>query len=587
MNTQPPIRLWPGVAAVTIQWIIRFLVPLFIPDTAILGVLGGMAGGLLVLIWWVFFSRTPVWERLGAMLLIFAAGFVTMRVLHPSMATGMMGMLFPIYAVPFLSLALVIGAAIGRGWSPFPRMAALTTLLILTCGGFMVLRTDGITGEGESQLAWRWSQTPEQRLLVKTPVPSTPTPEPVPPPKPEPAATVSPSPVPVPIDTKPLWAGFRGGERDGVVKEMVLQTDWKLTPPVELWRKPIGPGWSSFAVGSDLFYTQEQRGDDEIVSCYRLKDGQQVWIHKDAARFWESNAGAGPRATPTLHNGRLYTLGATGIVNALNALNGSVVWSRNAGEDTKTKVPGWGFSGSPLVVEDRVIVAASGKLIAYDAATGEPRWTGPKSAGSYSSPQRVTIGGVPQIVLITGGGVDSVSPRDGALLWQYAWKGSPILQPALTADGDLIVTTNEMSGGAGLRRLHVVKGSESWNVEERWTSQGLKPYFSDFVIHKNHAYGFDGHILSCIQLEDGKRKWKGGRYGHGQMLLLPAQDLLLVLSEDGEMAFVKALPDQFSEVARMPGINGKTWNHPVLIGQTLLIRNGEEMAAFRLPRVTQ
>jgi outer membrane protein assembly factor BamB len=466
-------------------------------------------------------------------------------------------------------------------------MAALTTLLILTCGGFMVLRTDGITGEGESQLAWRWSQTPEQRLLVKTPVPSTPTPEPVPPPKPEPAATVSPSPVPVPIDTKPLWAGFRGGERDGVVKEMVLQTDWKLTPPVELWRKPIGPGWSSFAVGSDLFYTQEQRGDDEIVSCYRLKDGQQVWIHKDAARFWESNAGAGPRATPTLHNGRLYTLGATGIVNALNALNGSVVWSRNAGEDTKTKVPGWGFSGSPLVVEDRVIVAASGKLIAYDAATGEPRWTGPKSAGSYSSPQRVTIGGVPQIVLITGGGVDSVSPRDGALLWQYAWKGSPILQPALTADGDLIVTTNEMSGGAGLRRLHVVKGSESWNVEERWTSQGLKPYFSDFVIHKNHAYGFDGHILSCIQLEDGKRKWKGGRYGHGQMLLLPAQDLLLVLSEDGEMAFVKALPDQFSEVARMPGINGKTWNHPVLIGQTLLIRNGEEMAAFRLPRVTQ
>jgi outer membrane protein assembly factor BamB len=270
-------------------------------------------------------------------------------------------------------------------------------------------------------------------------------------------------------------------------------------------------------------------------------------------------------------------------VNALDAATGSVVWSRNAASDTGTTVPDWGFTSSPLVVEDVVIVAVSGSLVSYDATTGKRRWSGPSHSGSYSSPQRSTIDGVAQVLLLSGDGATSIAPASGAVLWEHAWPGGAIVQPAQTADGNILINSISPMGGVGTRRLAVAHGPGGWKVEERWTSNGLKPYFNDFVVHKGHAFGFDGSILASIDLEDGRRKWKGGRYGNGQLVLLPDQDLLLVLSEEGELALVGATPDQFRELARFPAIEGKTWNHPALVGDVLLVRNGEEMAAFRLP----
>ena len=379
------------------------------------------------------------------------------------------------------------------------------------------------------------------------------------------------------------WPGFRGPRRDGVIPGVRIASDWSHSPPVELWRRPIGPGWSSFAVHGDVLYTQEQRGDDEVVSAYRVTTGEPVWRHRDGVRFWESNGGAGPRGTPTLSDDRVYTFGATGILNALDAANGSVIWSRDVASDTSTKVPGWGFASSPLVVGDVVIVAAAGKLAGYDVATGAPRWVGPAGGWGYSSPHRVTIDGVTQVVLLNGGGATSIAPADGKVLWEYRWSGGNIVQPALTADGDVLIgTLDENASGVGTRRIAIAHGAGGWTVEERWTSKGLKPSFNDYVVHKGYAFGFDGGILACIDLKDGGRKWKGGRYGHGQLVLLPDQDVLLVLSEDGELALVRATSDEFTELARFPAIEGKTWNHPVLVGDILLVRNGEEMAAFRL-----
>ena len=191
---------------------------------------------------------------------------------------------------------------------------------------------------------------------------------------------------------------------------------------------------------------------------------------------------------------------------------------------------------------------------------GSPR------GGGYSSPHALTIDGVPQILLMSDTGAASVAPADGTLLWEHPWKGAAIVQPAQVADGEVLVSTAGPNGGLGVRRLVVSRGPGGWRAEERWTSKGLKPYFNDFVVHKRQAFGFDGSILACIDLEDGRRTWKGGRYGNGQLVLLPDQEALLVLSEDGELALVAARPDQFTEMARVPGIDGKTWNHPALAG---------------------
>jgi outer membrane protein assembly factor BamB len=560
-----PLRIWPGVIAAVLLLVLRFGVPLVLPDAGLFSFLGALVCAFAIILWWVFFSRAAWSERLGAILLMAAALLGTSRIIDVSIRTGAMGMLFPILAIPVLSLALVAWAVASRRLSNRLRRASMIVTIVLACGAFALLRTAGISGSSGSDLAWRWTKTAEQRLLAGT--------------GDEPRGLSAGA---AEVKKGADWPGFRGAARDGVVHGVRIETDWSRSPPVQLWHRPIGPGWSSFAVRGDLFYTQEQRGEDEVVACYMLTTGAPIWRHRDAVRFWESNAGAGPRATPTLNNGRVYTFGGTGILNALDASTGAVVWSRDVASDTSTKIPMWGFASSPLVVDDNVIVAAIGTLVAYDVATGNRRWSGPKHGGSYSSPQRSTIDGVTQILQLSGAGITSVAPTNGTLLWEHGWEGFTIVQPSLIAGGDILISTSGGAGGLGMRRLTVKNGSGSWTVEERWTSRGLKPYFNDLVLHNGHAFGFDGSVLACIDLEDGTRKWKGGRYGNGQLILLAEQDVLLVLSEEGELALVGATPQEFRELARFPGIKGKTWNHPVLAGDVFLIRNAQEMAAYRL-----
>jgi outer membrane protein assembly factor BamB len=308
-------------------------------------------------------------------------------------------------------------------------------------------------------------------------------------------------------------------------------------------------------------------------------------------------SGAGPRATPTFSGGKLYTQGARGRLNCLDAATGEPVWSRdiladaNPGADKLPKdqqpaPPVWGFSSSPLVTQGEVIVFAGGKdgrgVLAYDAATGEPKWHGGKGTHGYSSPQLATLEGIKQVLMVSDYGLESFDPQTGKLLWDHDWTVQEIFrvcQPHLLAGGRIVLGT-PMDGGT--RLLSVARSGDGWKVAEEWTADNFKPYFNDVVSHNGYLYGFDGDHFTCRDLATGNRKWKKGRYGHGQVLLAADQGLLIVISEKGELVLVEANSEKLVERGKLKALSGKSWNHPVIAGNKLLVRNAEEMACYDL-----
>jgi len=561
-NQQRSLRLKAGIIIAILTILVRFGIPSVFPMAAAVGVLGGLLGGLLILVWWAFFSQAPRTERWVAVVLMIIAIVLTSQLIHESLSTGMQGMMFPSYVLPILTAAFVAWAVLSRHLTNKLRWILMIVTIVFACGMWTLLRSDGISGHSVADIKWRWAETSEEQLLAQTA-----------------RESMVPSSNTATMESEAEWPGFRGPERDGIVHGTSISTDWSASPPSELWRQPIGPGCSSFAVHGNLIYTQEQRGEEEVVSCYTLTTGDPVWKHSDEARFWDSHAGAGPRSTPSLSGGLVYTLGATGILNVLDARDGAVVWSRNAATDTNTEVPEWGFSSSPLVTADVVVVALAGTLVAYDLTSGNQRWVGAEGGKGYSSPHLFEIDGIPQVLLMNDLGAISVAPENGTLLWEYPWPHSDrILQPARCADGDILLSTGM---GKGMRRLKVTREAGGWIIEERMSSVQLKSYFNDFVVHKDLAFGFSGPFVECVDIIEGGRKWKSSRYG-GQLILLADQDLLVVLTEKGELALLKATSDKFTELSRFQAIEGKTWNHPVMVGDILLVRNSLEMAAFQL-----
>ncbi|MCP3978523.1 MAG: PQQ-binding-like beta-propeller repeat protein [bacterium] len=517
-------------------------------------------GTLLLLLWWLFFSRARWSERIGALLLMIVAHTAAVFLADPS---ARWVALLP--GVPWLCAVFVASLFFDR------RVVTVAAILIASLGWTLV-RTNGVRGSMDNDYAWRWSSTAEDRFLASdaSAVPDT-------------AANAE-------TVAEAAWPGFRGSARDGIVRGLTLGTDWKTNPPREIWRRPVGPAWSSFVLVGDRLCTQEQRDEDEAVVCYDAAGGAPIWLHTYPGRFWEALGGAGPRSTPTYHDGRLYALGATGILSCLDAATGEPRWTRNLAQDSGAEVPNWGFASSPLVVDDVAIVhapeASDGRsVVAYDVATGEPRWYGTAGGLSYSSPHLVTVDGVRQVVMITGEGVFAIDPATGEALWMHDWPAGGgeerVAQPALLNGGTGMLISSFIQG---TRRISLASnGAGAWTTDEVWTSRALKSHFNDLVVHRGTAYGFDRNIMAAIDVETGERAWKGGRYGNGQLLLLPDRDLLLVLSERGELVLLRATPERLEEVAKVEALDGKTWNHPIVANGVVYLRNAEEAAAFRLP----
>lgn len=376
---------------------------------------------------------------------------------------------------------------------------------------------------------------------------------------------------------------FLGPNRDGVWAEPVASLEWQKHPPEELWRQPIGAGWSSFAVVGRRAVTQEQRHEEELVTCYDLLSGELLWVHSDQARLEAKMGGLGPRATPTLAGDKVYALGGTGILNCLNLLTGERHWSQDLGPRMEGHFPDWGKSTSPLLVDNMVVVSgaenAGPTLLAFDATTGKEAWVYQGRGASYSSPRLLELDGVRQIVSMNGKDVTGHDPATGEELWRFDWPGTQarVGQPLLLGEDRLLVTA---SYGAGSFLLKIHRREGAWSVEELWKSKKLKTKFSSAVTRGDFAYGLDEGIMACIDLKTGKRVWKDGRYRFGQQLLVG--DRLLVQGERGEVAIVKAEPSGYEETARITALDHMTWNVPTLAGRYLLVRNDREVVCYRL-----
>ena len=377
------------------------------------------------------------------------------------------------------------------------------------------------------------------------------------------------------------WTDFRGARRDGHYTAGPIRTDWTTLQP--LWRQPIGGGYASFVVADGHAFTIEQRGNTEVAAAYDVLTGRELWTNAWNATFIESMGGPGPRATPTFHDGTLFVLGAAGELRALDASNGTLRWRTNILEDADAGNLNWGMAAAPLVVGNTVVTLPGGgngrSMVAYERATGRVAWSALDDEAAYSSPIRVTLAGVDQIVVFLARRVVGVSPDRGALLWESPWPaGSNVAaQPVPVGDNRVFVSTGDGAGGA---LIEVAPDGDRLTAREVWRTPRMKNDFSSSVHYDGFIYGLDNGILACVDAASGELKWKGGRYGNGQLLL--ASGHLVVTTHMGDVVLVRATPAGHEEVARVPGIEGRTWNHPALADGFLLVRNATQMAAFDL-----
>ena len=465
--------------------------------------------------------------------------------------------------VSLLLLALWWLVASGLSWK-----AKLLGLAAVVLTGFLLrslMTYEGVDGNLVPILSWRWTSRPLPEIAGSSS-------------KLMHLATVA--------SSETDFPQFLGPNRDARLPGPKLSTDWTQHPPKQLWKQPIGLGWSSFSIAGKLAVTQEQRGSQQLVVAYELRTGKVVWVHADQTRFHSALAGDGPRATPTIsQEKRVYTLSPKGLLNCLDLETGKLLWQRNVETEHAAGSLHWGRSSSPLLVNDLVIVNPGGSphrsLAAYRQLGGELAWTAGNATTSYASPMLITLLGRPQILMVNQQSLTAHSPDNGHILWQQAFpSNSPHCSQPVAIAEDLVFVSSGYGVGSKLFRIRNDK-DEKYRSATVWESKGLRTKFTNTVLHEGSLYGLDEGILVCLNPKTGGRRWKRGRYGHGQLILVG--DLLLITSEQGEVGLVEANPERFKEVARFAALEGITWNTPALSGDLLLVRNHQEAAAYKLP----
>ncbi len=511
-----------------------------------------------------------LWFLLGVVLL--AAGAFTYLNLQSEMDSNIQGLMRVLVMLIALVLSLIWFLFLSR-FSWWLKLGGVVVIAGLIFGLKTFTRRDGAAdGSGIPRIVWAW--TPQHQTA---PLPA--------------AKEVAPAHTDIPDVPQ-----FFGPNRDGVVHGAHLDPDWAAHPPKQLWRQPAGLGWGAFSVAGGRAFTLEQRGDDEVITCYDVVTGALVWSHAHPkVRFAEWQGGDGPRSVPTLAGGKVFAMGATGILDCLNAADGSVVWTRNILTDIGQTNLMWAKSNSPLVLEDKIIVTggekkdAQGKdqpapcVMAYQRDNGTPLWTAGEDKSSYASPVLVTLAGKSVVISSNADNLTFHDPATGEVLLTYPWgvPNWPRAAQPLIVPGDKVFISAGYGNGCAM--LQIKAGPDGkLAATQLWASHKMKTQFNSVHLYEGHIYGLDDGSLACMDAATGDRLWKDGRFGAGQTLLV--DDTVLIQAEKGDILLTAAQPTGYKELGHISGaLTSKTWNHPVLAGKYLLVRNDREMACYELP----
>lgn len=475
------------------------------------------------------------------------------------------------FSVMLAPLALLVWFIFFSGFTRQFKIAGVLLLAGVVLAGYALIRKVEFSGKMQPIVYFRWNALPQDQLTELTTGPK-----------------LSPLDVTVTQADSPF---FRGPLSDGTTPSAPATSDWAKTALEKVWTRPVGAGHAGLGIADHALYTIEQRGNMEAVVAYDVATGQPYWSHQYQALFTHSEpmGGNGPRTTPVVVDGRVYTLGAQGHLHCLDAATGKVIWTTYILVDAEAKNLEWGMSGSPLVIGDKVIVnpgineekTSKQAVIAYDRLTGKKLWSAGSDKAAYASMMLVKLAGMEQLLLFDAVGLKGLDVKDGKQLWLYPWVtpfDGNCAQPIVFGDDQVFISSEVSNGGAMLKLSHE---GDQWKVSEAWKNRYLGIKFSNAVLYQAHLYGLSNGYLTCVDAKTGERKWKARQsYGNGQILL--AGDVLVITTETGEVALVAAAPAQFTELKKVPVFTGRTWNVPAIARGRLYLRNHQEMACLKL-----
>lgn len=387
------------------------------------------------------------------------------------------------------------------------------------------------------------------------------------------------------------WTQFRGPARDGISKETGLLPSWPAGGPPEVWRRPIGQGFSAVTVANGTLYTLAADGispdgmasgeTSEYAVALRASDGGELW-RTALDRAYADDRGSGPRSSPTLWRDRLFVLSGYGKLYALARSDGSVLWRRDLVAEHGGRIPMWGYSASVLVEGDVLYVAGgseTGSILAFSPTTGELQWSAGSSHPSYASPVAGDLAGRRQIVFLQGDRLVGMSP-DGTELWAYPWpviNNINVATPLLLPDDRVFVSTSYDVGAAVVQ---VRRAGDRFEATEVWRSGVMKNHFHASVHWQGHIYGFDNAFLTCIDAATGAERWRARGFGKGSVLV--ADGKLIVLSERGRLVLAALDPERFVEISSHQVAEARSWTAPSLADGQLYVRNERELVRLDL-----